>query len=84
MYICHQDGGFEIIVNFVYCSNLTDMYQEQNIAIRLIQKTFKRAVPFFFLGTKTYIEKIEHRVHDGEHSKQETSTRSSRTKANRL
>ena len=38
----------------------------------------------FFIGNKTFIEKTEHHVHNGEHSKQETNTIITRTKANRL
>ena len=38
----------------------------------------------FLIGNKTFIEKTEHHVHDGEHTKQETNTTSTRTKANRL
>ena len=52
----------------------------------LAPKFFKLAWnPFFFcIGNKTFIEKIEHYVHKGEHSEQETNTTNSRTKANRL
>ena len=28
----------------------------------------------FLIGNKTFIEKIEHHVHNGEHSEQETNT----------
>jgi len=38
----------------------------------------------FFIGNKTFIEKTEHHVHNGEQSKQETNTIITRTKANRL
>ena len=39
---------------------------------------------FFLIGNKTFIEKTEHHVHDGEHSKQETNTTKSGTKVNRM
>ena len=39
---------------------------------------------FFWIDNKTLIERTKHRVHDGQHSKQETNANSSRTKANRL
>jgi len=45
----------------------------------------KQNVFFFFLvDNKTFIERTGNRVHNGEHLEQETNTKSSRTKANRL
>ena len=42
---------------------------------------------FFFIiiiGNKTFIEKTEHHVHDGEHFEQETNTTKSGTKVNKM
>ena len=53
--------------------------------IKIILLTINLSCIFFFffpIGNKTFIEKIEHNVHDGEHFEQEADTKS-RTKGNR-
>ena len=48
-----------------------------NLSEVLLRFKKKKAI-FFFIGNRTFIQETEN-FHDGEHSKEETNTRSSRT-----